>query len=365
MKKILSLSLAIIMILGVCLSLSACAPASDAPEGMQLAYGSDAAGYYFYVPEEWTVSNQGNIKCAYVSALDTTSVTLVKTTMPDALKNYTTTEQEAYLAYFTAECDRLPASMECGVTLSPTACDFGTEDGRADKAYKATYNYKYGKYNMGCMQIFITEGEDFYILTYTSSLATYSGEDSYYTFHLEKLNSIINNFKFKAAEGETTEDGEDYPLVDGYYLVSCRDLARFDLYIPVTYKTDFPTMGSSFISVSREDGSSITMSEATYNAANFDAYWDNRLEQLTLVAEDVSERTEKTLIDFGVDYLIGAYVEYSYTLDGEEYKVYQALVKESRNVFDQHIFVFTYTTTTDLYEANLEEAIEILMRVGF
>lgn len=365
MKKIVSLSLVIIMVLGVCLALSACAPASDMPSGMQLAYGSEAVGYYFYVPEEWTVSNQGNIKCAYVSALDTTSVTLVKTTTPDTLTSPTATEEEAYLAYFTAECDRLPDTMECEVTLLPTACDFGTEDGRADKAYKATYNYKYGNHKMGCMQIFITEGEDFYILTYTSSLATYAGEDSYYTFHLEQLNSIINNFKFVDAEGEVAEDGEDYPLVDGYYLVSDRDTTRFDLYIPETYKTDFPTAGSSFISASREDGSTITMSEATYNAANFDGYWDNRLSQLALVAENVSERTDKKIIDFGYDYLIGAYVEYGYTMDGVEYKVYQALVKESRNVFDQHIFVFTYTTTTDLYEANLEEAMDILMRVGF
>ncbi len=364
MKRKVSLILVIVMTLGVVFSLSGCVKQSDAPEGMQLAYGSDSVGYYFYVPEEWTVSNQGNIKCAYVSNLDTTSVTLVKTEIPEELRNYDTTAAVAYATYINNELSKMPQSFECELTLAPTECDFGKEDSRADKAYKTTYTYKYGEYSMGCMQLFITRGEDFYIMTYTSSLATYRGEDSYYTFHLEQLNSIITNFIFKDG-GEDKPTVEQYTEVDGYYLVSNKALTRYDFYIPASYKTDFPTLSSSFISASREDGTTITMSEATYNAPNFDGYWDSRIKQLRLVADNVSERTEKTVIDFGVDYLIGAYVEYSYTLGGTEYKVYQALVKESRNVFDQHIFVYTYTATPDLYDANLGEAVDILKKVGF
>lgn len=369
MKKVISLLLASIIIIGAALSLVACGAREDGvPVGMQLAYGSDSAGYYFYVPEEWTVANQGHIKAAYVSQLDTTSVSFVKTEMPEAIKNPSGTEAEGYAEYFATECQKMPAERKLEVTLNPTECDFGAEGSRADKAYKAAFRYEYSSgeyvYKMGCMQIYITNGDDFYIFTYTSSLAPYSGEQSYYDFHLERIERIITSFKFVGAAGEESTSGE-YPKKDGYYLISDKTHTKFDFYMPEGYKVDFPTEGSSFVSISGEGKGNITMAQATYAATGFNTYWQTRIDQLKLIATNVSEPSEMTQIDLGEEYLVAAYVEYTYTLDGEDYKVYQAIIKESKNVLDQHIFVFTYTAPVSIYDANLDEATEILQRVEF
>ena len=369
MKRVISLLLASIMIIGAVLSLSACTTVdTSVPPGMQLAYGSDSAGYYFYVPEEWTVANQGEIKAAYVSQLDTTSVTFVKAEMPEAIKNPSGTEAEGFAEYFTAECAKMPPERKLEVTLTPAECDFGAEGSRAEVAYKVAFRYEYGSgeyvYQMGCMQIYIKNGEDFYILTYTSSLATYSGEQSYYDFHLARLEKIITNFKIVGAAGKDTT-AEEYPMVDGYYLVSDKEHARFDLYMPEGYKVDFPTKGSAFVSISGEGKGNITMSTATYVPTSFNDIWQTRLDQLKLIATNVSEPTDLTEVDLGEEYLLCAYVEYTYTLDSEDYKVYQAIIKESINVLEQHLFLFTYTAPVSIYEANLDEAIEILKKVDF
>ena len=73
MKKLLILMLSII----ASLSLFACSD-DDIPDGMQLVAGGEDKGYYFYAPEEWTISNLGKIDAAYASALDNTSMTFTE-----------------------------------------------------------------------------------------------------------------------------------------------------------------------------------------------------------------------------------------------------------------------------------------------
>ena len=81
MKKLIALILSLTTIFLSLISLTSCGDDKDeTPEGMQLVYGGKNAGYYFYAPEEWTVSNIGAIKSAYVSRLDTTSVSFCEVT---------------------------------------------------------------------------------------------------------------------------------------------------------------------------------------------------------------------------------------------------------------------------------------------
>ncbi len=343
MKKIISAILALVMLLGACLSLVACGEKSDAPEGMQIVRGSDALGYYFYGPAEWIVSNQGDIACTYVSKLNTTSVTFVEADMPEVSVG----------EYFAAEVAKYPAEFELKVTSEPKAIDFGN----AESAMSAVFSYKYGDYGYTCMQVFVTNADRFYIFTYTASSALYDGEKTYYEVYLEKAESIIKEFKFVKVVPEEGEPAPEYPKdKDGYSLVSNKDIAHFDLYIPDTYSVDYST---SIVSVSREDGTSITVSEATY-AVEMDStqYWKLRLEELDRIADDVKATSEQKRITLnGAD---AVSYEYEYVLNGRHVKVYQVLI-----VTLFHGFVFTYTADAELYEANLDEAKDILSRMGF
>jgi len=74
MKKFCLIALIIISIF----ALASCKDTGDVPEGMQLVGGGEGKGYYFYAPEEWTVTSLGGIDAAYVSNVNTTSVTFTE-----------------------------------------------------------------------------------------------------------------------------------------------------------------------------------------------------------------------------------------------------------------------------------------------
>ena len=350
MKRTLSLILVIVMALGAMLSLTACGTSNDAPPSMRLVNGSDALGYYFYVPEEWTVANHGGVDTVYVSKIDTTSVSFTKAEKPEG-----TIEE-----YFNAEIARFPEGFECTVLKSPEECDFGQEGYRADKAYKATYTYKYDKYGFGCMQIYAYHDEDFYIFTFVSSLDLRDGETSFYDYHMANgLDKILTTFKFVDKKGSVDNEEEiTYPEVDGYYLVSNKDVCYFNLYMPKSYTLDFAT---SMVSISHADGSNINVSEATYGGVDDNGYWKHRFEELELIADDVKAVGEKFVVETKGDNTRAVGLEYTYTLEGKEYKVYQALIV----VNNWRGFVFTYTAEAANYDSHIDEAKDVLGRMEF
>lgn len=349
MKKTVSILLILIMLLGAMLSLASCGRADGAPESMQLVRGSDALGYYFYAPEEWTVANHGEMATAFVSKLDTTSVSFVKVEKPDV----------SIEDYYKGELERFPE----GFAVTPVKegleeCDFGQEGFRPDKAYKAVYSYKYDKYSFRCMQIYVYEGEDFYIFTYTSSEDLRDGENSYYDSHMTSLNKVLTTFKFVDKSGEIKDEAPIYPEVDGYYLISNKNVCYFDFYMPKNYTVDFAT---SMVSVSHADGSNVNISEATYGGVDDNGYWKHRFEELELIADNVLASGEKFTIEMKGDNTRAVGLEYTYTFEGKDYKVYQALIV----VNNWRGFVFTYTAEAGNYDAHLEDAKDMLARLEF
>ena len=94
MKK---LALAFILVLSVIL-LIGCG-SDGAPDGMQLVSGGPELGYYFYAPEEWTVSNTGDISSVYVSRIDTTSVSFAEIDPKSFLSKGRATPFESHSVY--------------------------------------------------------------------------------------------------------------------------------------------------------------------------------------------------------------------------------------------------------------------------
>ncbi len=349
MKKTIGIILLMAMLLGVVTSLSACSGGDDGiPEGMQLAQGGEKYGYYLYVPEEWTVSNYGDVSSAYVSKVNTTSVSLAEADMP-----------EGELAdYFEAERAKLPFEITVGAAGETTSF------GNADRAYRYTYTYVWDETEMSTMQVFIYHADRFYVFTYTSFGEEYSEGVSYYDNYLDKVLEIMEKVSF--TQKTDRDDGAEYERdEDGFILVSDKKIAGFELYVPDAYSVDF---SSGMVSVTREDGTSINMSKATYTGVSVDKYWEHRKEELEplcdkITSEDGETVSSITVINPGsfVDVGRNAYsYEYTYSINGVKYHVYQVMIVSGMNGY-----VFTYTAYDELYGEHLEEAKTVLRKIGF
>lgn len=338
MKRTIALLLAVITAL---LSLAGCDAPSDTPEGMQLVRGGEALGYYLYVPEGWTVSSQGNISAAYVSVVDTTSVTLTEAEMPSV----------SIEEYFEAA----KADFTFSINVTKEAADFKL--GNAEEAKQFIYDYEYSGYKFRTMQVFAKFDGSFYIFTFTSQLGERREGESYYDYHLNNsLTSIIDNIKFVKKSG--TADKPSYPEVDGYLLVSDRSLSGFDLYVTKDYSVDF---SDGMVSASREDGANISVSKATRAGVSIKEYWENRKKELEAIVGSVTEIKVNSVEGVKLGNLSqAASYEYTYTLGGVTYHVYQLFGVDAFSGY-----AFTFTAPEAIYSERIEEAIDIASRIRF
>ena len=355
MKRITSMLLLITTVF-LLFSAVGCSKKDSAPEGMQLAKGGADDAYSFYVPEEWEVANLGNVACAYASRVDTTSMTFTEAKKPEG------TVRE----YF--EDEKLKFPYEITVTLDGESCSFGNADKLALR-YVYTYAYKDVEYT--CMQIFVENGGHFYIFTYTANNKERDQDKTYYEFYLDKVTATIDAFVFndnQPIEGSKTEYEKD---ADGFILVSDKRIAGFSMYVPESYTVDY---SSALVSVSRGEVN-ITMSESTYPASNVTEYWNKRKEDLEAIVDRIPAQSgEGTVSSFKWEIDAPVKVdggnaddaiahEYSYILDGKEYRVYQVLLR--KGTLGGKVYVFTYTASPDAYSASFEEMKTIFGKIEF
>ena len=351
MRKLLSLLLVAATVFAICASMVSCGKSTDAPEGMQLVRGGEDVGYNFYCPEEWTVSNVGTISAAYVSKVDTTSVSLTESEMP----------AKSFKEYFMDSTARFTFPIE--ITVNGDVCNFGN----AEEAYKFVYSYEYKEIGVVCMQILAKYQGRFYIFTFTSYSAERTEGESYYQFYLEKVQQIIDNVIFTEKKA-VQSDPVSYPKdEDGFNLVSDKSVCGFELYLPQSYTVDNST---GIVSASKEDGSFISLTKAMTTGVTIEDYWKLRKENLapfidsrtdgegktvsTLTEIEVNKRLEGIGNEFAFSF------EYTYEYAGVKYHVYQVLFV---NGWDG--FVFTYTAEEANYESHLEEAKMVLQKVKY
>ncbi|MBQ7363788.1 MAG: hypothetical protein IJW48_05010 [Clostridia bacterium] len=373
MKKIL---LTLILTLLLAATLTSCGSDSEVPEGMQLVYGSDVDGYYFYGPEEWVVANQADIKCTYVSSVDYSSVTFVKSELPEPSVP-DLSEAARVKEYFTASTEKLASAPFSDFTLSEIqgeSCDFGN----ADRAYKFVYSYTYGDKPYKAMQIFVLRGTDFYIFTFNSSTKEYTKDDgSYYQFYLtNKVQPIIENFTF-VEKTEASEAPVEYETDSkGNILVSDKAVSGFKLWVSPEYTPDY---SSGIVSVSREDGANIVVSELVDSTISIKDNYLQRRDKLTALADkkadgtpDFTEIKGVTTNGDGEEALhilelenarSAAEFEYTYTLFGTTYHVYQVFIVNG--YINMEAYVFTFTCPEEHYAERIDEAVDVLKGMEF
>jgi hypothetical protein len=392
MKKIGSMMLSVAILAITVLSLFSCTGGGDAPEGMQLVAGGERLGYYFYAPDEWTVSNIGRIKSAYVSRVDTTSVSFTEVAPKDFLPDGKESADEYFFnSYF---ADSLKEFKGEPKVANPDGENiiFGKEGESADKAKKYTYTYEYFDYtanktfNIGFMQILLRKGESYYIFTYSASMETRNGADrSYYDFYLgsgdgkSKIDKVINNFRFVTrVEGEDKKE----PTVDadGYILISDAALSGFKLYAPSDFTSDY---SSAIVSATHSDGSNINMSEANGTNEDVNSYMLRKFGELeSIIDGTVSYEVKKneageteyasdgktaivnyTSIKFGNAEAANAY-EYSYVYRGETYRVYQVIIIDGWTL-SYRGYVFTYTAKDANYALHFDDIMKTVDKARF
>ena len=372
MKRIFAALLALATLFSL-LTLTSCKKNDGVPDGMQLVRGGADVGYNFWGPENWIISNYGNISCTYVSSADKSSITFTEAEMPEV----------SVAEYFESEAEK----FAYGITVNPDANGVDCNFGNAIKpAKKYVYTYDYNHYSAGvnekvsytCMQIFIVHEGRFYIFTYTAANTPRRGGDtSYYDYHLERVQKVIDEFRF--IEKSSSTSAQEYEKdADGYMLISDKVLSGFKLYVPANYTVNF---SSGTVVASAEDGANVAMSTLSYSAGNTEDYWYVKKESIKLIADkivddngeeissfkamthlnDKGEPTEVFEVTVGNAKIARAF-EYTYSLDGVEYHVYQVLMRKG-GMLDKNVYTLTFTATGASYESHLAELQNILNKI--
>jgi hypothetical protein len=314
----------------------------------------------------------GEVKAAYISSINDTSVSFaeIKITDRDDPKVY------FFGDYFEDSLSEFPS--EPTILVNGDAATFGQGDFAADSAQKYIYNYthreavykddgtvEYKEIKFSFMQILISHGDRFFIFTYSGrDNAEENGGKSNYESYLEKAQSVIDNFRFVKVtdESDVEENKELTKDEDGFILVSDKVLSGFDFYAPEDFTSK---ISSAIVSVAHEDGSSVSMSRATGTGVSAKLYWAKRKADLEAICQSVTEiEIEKeATIGNASSPLYGSWCwsyEYEYVYHGTAYRVYQILAIDGQNGY-----VFTYTARSDLYEAHIDAVQKMISKVRF
>ncbi len=378
MKKTFKLFLAIITA-AFAIGLSSCGD-PDAPEGMQLAGGGDGLGYKFFVPEEWVVSSYGEFDCAYVSAVNNTSVAFGEASIPDYGKDGM--DADEMRKYFNERMDNLDYMKSRKLMVDAEKCAFGNEQ----NAYKFVYTYDYpqngGAIHYQAMQILIERGGRLYIFQYNSqnSVPQYSadGKTTHYEIYLEKVNEIITSFVFekdpsvKAPDAVAGSTGE-------FVLVSDPKLCDFDFYAP---KDSLPIASSSLVHRDLGGGATVSLSELMLDSIPTDTefgineYWEGlkanfeksygEIKVLSKYKSEGKDENGKEQFPNLLNNINGAnggrYYEYEYNYAEKTYRSYMVIIGIV-DTFSLDYYIYTYQAPVEAYDKALCD--KILGKVEF
>lgn len=172
MKKLLTTALCLI----ICINLASCGKSDDVPDGMQLASG-DAANYYLYIPEDWTVDLQTGATTAHVSSSDRSNVGAYSWAL-----EYTDDTVETW---YERQLEDMSAAFEDYAEQSVTDT---VMDGANAKEY--VFTAKLGGEERIYRQTAAVKGGTVYVITYSTT-------PDLYEEHSDDAYRIVEEFRFK------------------------------------------------------------------------------------------------------------------------------------------------------------------------
>ena len=175
MKKLICVLLALVTLF----SFAACSSSGDVevPEGMQLISDPDVNNWYFFVPENWMVSESGGICMAYVPSASHASV---------SFSDFSAGGYTNVVDYWNGNFEHL-----CSVFGDVKVIEEGGDTTLATYAAKRyVYTGTYNGSTLKFMQVFLYANSAIYAFTYSADEDVY---DTYYTY----VEAILTNFKFR------------------------------------------------------------------------------------------------------------------------------------------------------------------------
>ena len=170
MKKIIS----VLLVLCMACMLMACSNGDKAPEGMKNV-APDSEKYYFYVPESWR-TNSGEIVGAYYSLSDRSNVSALA-------YGGEFESSEDYWNDFKTRAERVFSAFS---VVSENEAKVLDERNALRYVYKMTLDGK----DYQCMQTVVNFSNILYVVTYTAPVDKYES-------HLDDVEAMLSNFKFK------------------------------------------------------------------------------------------------------------------------------------------------------------------------
>lgn len=354
MKKIIAL----LLILASLAAFVSCDDGDGVPNGMQLVFGGESAGYCFYSPEGWLISNLGDIKSAYISRVNTTSVSFTEVKL-DSIDNK---EDYFFNSYFNDYADEFEVFESYELLDSGSDCTFGTGESAADRAKKYIYTVEYSGFEFCFMLILAKRADRYFMFVYSAQNEAEEGVTPNYEKYLSEAMKVVENFRFLGNGSETEENREFTKDADGYNLISDRKLAGFDFYVPDEFKFDF---ASAIVSATHTDGSNVNMTEATATGISAKEYWTKRKNDLSKIFKNVTEIEidKETSLGNNGSSLYGDWAysyEYTYEHGENKYHVYQILAIDGTKGY-----VFTYTALEENYAKHFDKVLKIIEKVHF
>ncbi len=312
------------------------------PTGMQNAapYG---VGYYFFVPDSWTVDRRGEISIASLSTYSTVSLSAVSFASEQTVEEYyeaSRAENEAKFAEITVLEDGKNATL----------------DNVAAKRY--AFSGKYHDGNVYCfMQCIAAKDGHLYVLTYTAS-------ESEYNEYLSGIGEILATFRFDAEsatpapEKQETTDGAP----EGMKQISLDEIHDYRFYVPTDWVTDMQT-GVVSAYASESDRASVSI-VAAYPPAGIqtvaDYFASMEAERKTLLSDyrvitDADAKDEVSIAGGK-----GQRFVYEGTNGGVTYRIAQVFF-----VRGTHIYTFTYTARAEVYDQHADAVEKILSSFSF
>ena len=171
MKHILTLILALSV-----LFLTGCDRDANAPTGYKTASG-EAADYYFFVPDDWTVDMATGATSAYCSAEDPSSVSVMAWELPNT---DTTLDQ-----WWEMNLEDITMVFQNVTVEEPENVTVGGVHGQ-----KYVYTADLGDFSYKIMQTAAIKSGSVYLITYTSLADTFDS-------HLEEVGNMVAFFQFR------------------------------------------------------------------------------------------------------------------------------------------------------------------------
>ncbi len=305
-------TLALLLLLALALSLAACgkSPSGELPDGMKLGEATDT--YTFYIPEDWLFDKTSGIPMAYVSAIDPSNITLVRTesTLTPA-------------AYFDASRPDLAATFTDLVYLDELATDNTTLGGHP--AIVRVYTGKLLGVSYTVKQYIAKVEGALYLLTYTAKNEVPSGEKTYYERYEALADDVASVLLFEGtATPPVTEPTEPVTNADGLLLVSDPRISRYSLYVPSTWQADL----QNGTTTATREGAVVSVSYEILREENLGAHWNARNEAYGTLLRDYTFLPEECSpfahtpeeVTVRLDGWQAARYVFTYTRGGKTYK---------------------------------------------